>query len=283
MSDDPYRLGHFLLGIEGLALLRGAHADEASRRSRVEDIATILERLETGPHAASRDAAFVDTASGYDAWASTYDQPGNVTVALEQSIVWPMLDGLPRESTVLDAACGTGRHAVRLADAGHTVIGVDSSEAMLEHARAKLPGATFHVGELERIPLASSSVDAVVCALALSHARDLRPGVDEIARVVRPGGCVIVSNPHPFATSYLNWRATVISDEGERLVIPEYAHSHSDSIAAFRAAGLEVLECVEGCLSPDQAAAEAKAYLADAFREALTGAPVVVVWRLVRQ
>ena len=43
----------------------------------------------------------------------------------------------------LDAACGTGRHARRLAELGHHVIGVDASPAMLERARAALPQATF--------------------------------------------------------------------------------------------------------------------------------------------
>jgi SAM-dependent methyltransferase len=154
---------------------------------------------------------------------------------------------------------------------------------MLELARAKVPSARFEVGELERLPLEDASVDAAVCALALSHARDIRPGVAELGRVVRPGGRVIVSNPHPFATELLDWRATIEDGSGTLSVIREYPHRHGDCIAAFGAAGLRVERCLEPELTGDQAAAEAKLGLEDAFRAALTGFPVVIVWLLTRE
>ena len=93
------------------------------------------------------DGAVVDpirTTEGYRSWAESYDDPGNQLVDLEQPIVREIIDSLPA-GVALDAACGTGRHSAYLASRGHTVIGVDSSTAMLERARAKVPGGEFHV------------------------------------------------------------------------------------------------------------------------------------------
>jgi hypothetical protein len=105
--------------------------------------------------------------------------------------------------------------------------------------------------------------------------------VQELARVLRPSGRLIISNPHPLATGLLGWRATVRDDGGRTIVIPEYPHSHSAYIETFAAAGLQVRRCIEPVLSAEQAAAEAKAGFTEAFRAALTGFPVVIVWDLI--
>lgn len=136
-----------------------------------------------------------------------------------------MLDEFP-EGLVLDAACGTGRHAGYLAAAGHEVIGVDASEEMVRRARAKHPRLDFRRGELAALPVADDAVSAAVCALALSHLPELTTAVGELARVLRPGGQLVISNPHPFATGILNWRAVYMTANGERREIPEYAHLH---------------------------------------------------------
>lgn len=281
--SSSHSLGHHLLGIEGLALLRRVNGSEqAVPEGRIQELAAILARLDEPPYSVARDVPSIDTVRGYAAWADDYDTPGNVTVALEQEVVRALLAQLPTGATVLDAACGTGRHAAFLADRGHEVIGIDSSAAMLALAQAKVPSARFEVAQLDDIPLPESSVDAAVCALALSHSPDIRPGVAELGRVVRSGGRVIVSNPHPFATELLGWRATVTNDGGELAVIPEYPHSHGECIAAFVAAGLSVVACLEPALSAEQAVDEAKLGLEDAFHAALTGFPVVIVWDLLR-
>jgi SAM-dependent methyltransferase len=283
MGTSPYLLGHHLLGIEGLALLRGAgRADRVVPERRIDEIAAILARLDEPPYSLTRNVPSIDTVSGYAAWADDYDTPGNVTVTLEQEAVHRLLAELPRGATVLDAACGTGRHAVFLANLGHEVIGIDSSPAMLALAQTKVPSARFEVAHLDAIPLPESSVDAAVCALALSHSPDIRSAVAELARVVRSGGRVIVSNPHPFAMDLLDWRATVTNDAGQLVVIPEYPHSHGECIAAFTAAGLSVVACIEPVLSVEQAVDEAKLGLEEAFRAALTGIPVVIIWDLLR-
>ena len=281
MARGSYRLGHHLLGIEGLALLRaGSSVDEVTRQHRVDEIRILLDRLDKPPYSTSRDAPAVETEAGYAAWASSYDAPGNVTVALEQEVVHELLSELSPGS-VLDAGCGTGRHTAYLAERGHDVVGIDSSSEMLALAKVKVPTARFELADLGRIPFADDSFDAAVCGLVLSHSRDIRPAVAELARVVRSDGRLVISNPHPFATGLLGWRATVTNAEVQLVVIPEYPHTHGEYVAAFTQAGLRIAACHEPALTAERARAEAKAGLEEAFELALTGFPVVIVWDLV--
>lgn len=249
----------------------------------MDEIRAVLNRLNEAPYSTPRAAAPVPTGVGYAAWADSYDAPGNVTVVLEEEIVHALLSELPAVSSVLDAGCGTGRHTAYLAERGHDIVGIDSSPEMLALAAAKVPTARFELAELERIPLPDSSMDAAVCGLVLSHARDIRPAVAELVRVLRPGGRLLVSNPHPFATGLLDWRATVSDSSGTLAVIPEYPHSHSEYVTAFTAAGLRIAGCYEPALTADRAREEAKAGLEEAFELALTGFPVVIVWDLIAE
>lgn len=66
-------------------------------------------------------------------------------------------------------------------------------------------------------------------------------------------------------------------------MIPEYPHLHSDYIAAFRRAGFVVRQCIEPLLTSEQARKRAKKHRTDAFEDALTGVPAVVIWEVERR
>src|SRR5688572_11722494 len=85
----------------------------------------------------------------YDRWAAIYDDEDNPLVALDERFVPPQLGDL-RGREVLELACGTGRHTVRLASAGARVTAVDFSEGMLAKARARLAASDvrFEVGDV---------------------------------------------------------------------------------------------------------------------------------------
>jgi hypothetical protein len=65
-------------------------------------------------------------------------------------------------------------------------------------------------------------------------------------------------------------------------MIPEHAHLHGDYVAALTEAGLSVCRCIEPPLTEEQARARAKKHGTDAFNDALTGVPAVVVWEAER-
>lgn len=279
---DEFLHGHYILGIEGLALLRsGARRSFDGVDARTEEIRETLSRFDEPPYCERRDLPEAGVDAGYAQWAGGYDDPGNDTIALEEPVVRGLLEQLPA-GPLLDAACGTGRHAAFLAAGGREVIGVDANEGMLARAREKLPGADFRRGELNALPLADGEVAGAVCALALSHLPGIGPAIAELARVLKPGGRLVVSNPHPFATAILGWRAVFVDTEGRRAMIPEHPHLHGDYVAAFRDAGLAVRRCIEPPLSREQARERARKHRIDAFEDALTGIPAVIVWEAER-
>ena len=281
MDDEP-TLGDFILGFEGLAILRAWGLDPATVKARAASITEVVEGREELPWSrplAERERSVTD---GYKEWATGYDRPDNPVLLAEEPVVREILDAV-RVGTALDAACGTGRWAERLASLGHTVTGCDATPAMLEIARAKVPGARFAEGDLTALPLEAASVDLAVCTLALTHCPDLRPPVGELARVVRPGGRVIISDVHPLM-AMLGSHARYPRSEGEFGFVQNHVHQVSEYLAAFREAGLGVVDCQEPLWSEDELAALGFADQRPGLLEAaVEGLPVVVVWELEKQ
>lgn len=88
----------------------------------------------------------------------------------------------------LDLACGTGDIAFAVAARGATVVGLDVTQRMLLLARAKSTAAQFITGDMTSLPFRSASFDLVTTGYGLRNVPDLNPAIDEIARVLRPGG-----------------------------------------------------------------------------------------------
>lgn len=128
----------------------------------------------------------------------TPGSPEAVSAASDEvKFLWKVL-GLKKGSRVLDIPCGTGRHALRLARRGASVLGVDLTEAYLRRARraAKgLPNARFVRGDMRRIPL-KNEFDAAI-NLWTSFGYFERPSDDVatlrgIARALKPGGLFLI-------------------------------------------------------------------------------------------
>jgi SAM-dependent methyltransferase len=98
---------------------------------------------------------------------------------------------------ILDAGCGNGRYSVNLlktADPDATLTAFDLSPGMLARARKRLHGdrVTFSVADLTRQPYRTGSFDAAVCGWVIEHLPDPRPGLRELARVLQPGGKLLL-------------------------------------------------------------------------------------------
>ena len=96
----------------------------------------------------------------------------------------------------VDACCGTGDLSLAFARAGSRVIGVDFTREMLLHTRAKgrnsAAASVFTHGDALRLPVKSSAADVASVAFGLRNLADPDAGLAELARVVKPGGRVLV-------------------------------------------------------------------------------------------
>jgi ubiquinone/menaquinone biosynthesis C-methylase UbiE len=110
-------------------------------------------------------------------------------------------------STALDAGCGTGFQAAVLEGLGYRTHGIDASAALLAVARRRLPAATFVHGRLEALPYADGCFDAVVCCgSTLSFVAEPAAAVNELGRVLRPGGRLLLEVEHKWSAD-LAWMA----------------------------------------------------------------------------
>jgi ubiquinone/menaquinone biosynthesis C-methylase UbiE len=179
----------------------------------------------------------ITATEGYDVWAEYYDGPNDL-IDLEEPIIRPIIDRLPI-GPALDAACGGGRHAAYLAAKGHSVIGVDGSAKMLAVAKAKVPGADFCQGDLRALPIADQEVDLVTISLALSHVPELAPVLAEFARVLRPGGHLVI------ADSRMDYPMVQAMPDGSYGYMPHHSRMTSEYLTAALPLGFEVRHCEE--------------------------------------
>lgn len=102
---------------------------------------------------------------------------------------------------VLDAGCGSGPLAAALRAEGALVSGFDASRAMIELARQRLgDDADLHVADIgSALPFEDDAFDDVVASLVLHYVEDWVAPLTELHRILRPGGRVILSVPHPSA------------------------------------------------------------------------------------
>lgn len=135
----------------------------------------------------------------FDKWPEWYDQwfttpIGKLVKETEADLIKELLDLKPGEN-LLDAGCGTGIFTLGFLSGGASVVGLDISLPMLNHAGIKITNEPFFMvrGDMLQLPFRDNSFDKAVSVTALEFIEDARSAVSELLRVTRPGGYVVVA------------------------------------------------------------------------------------------
>ncbi|HEX3232895.1 MAG TPA: class I SAM-dependent methyltransferase [Gemmatimonadales bacterium] len=155
----------------------------------------------------------------YDALAGVYEQRWSRYIEASTAATLRRLP-LDAGTRVLDVGCGTGVLLGRLVGRSpfREVTGVDLSPGMVAQARRRLPASVrLLVGDAEALPFAAASFDVVVSASSFHYWTAPTRGLDELRRVLRPGGHLVITD---WCDDYLACR---LCDRVLRLVNPSHA------------------------------------------------------------
>ena len=107
--------------------------------------------------------------------------------------------------TALDIGCGEGRFCRMMRAQGIYAIGIDPTAALLDSARARDPKGDYRQGRAETLEFPSASFDLVVSYLTLIDIDGVDQAIPEMARVLQPGGMLLVANIASYASATTGW------------------------------------------------------------------------------
>jgi len=186
-------------------------------------------------------------------WAEIYDTESNPLIALEEAR-YPreLVEHYVKNEIVVDIGCGTGRNIKRMISFNaKQVIGLDISPGMLEKAKARFqdePRVDLRLDNLqgEFKDVKEESVNAVTACLMLEHIKlnALELLFKEMVRVLKPGGCVMVTEMHPWLWE-LGGQAQFTDKKGTHIIVRSYRKSVADYLTAALEAGLRLMAITE--------------------------------------
>lgn len=134
-----------------------------------------------------------ELAASYAQWRSS--RLGQITDALEQQLLFELL-GAVAGKTLLDVGSGDAELASKLTRRGAVVTGLDADPMMIAaaHRRSEIENAqlTLVEGQAERLPFDDKSFDCVLAVTVLCFVQDAERAVAEMARVLKPGGRLVI-------------------------------------------------------------------------------------------
>ena len=162
---------------------------------------------------------------------------------LDQLVAWGRKRGAPR---VLDVATGGGHTALAFSAFTSTVISTDLTPSMLAAARgfiqskAATGNVRFLASDVEALPFRDSAYGVVTCRLAAHHFPAILPALKEVARVLRPGGSLLVEDILGHEDREL--AAFILEIEKRRDPSHVRALTHREWEAFLKAAGMTVID-----------------------------------------
>jgi ubiquinone/menaquinone biosynthesis C-methylase UbiE len=157
----------------------------------------------------------------FDDWPERYDQwfetpIGQLIKTYESKLILELLEPKNGES-ILDAGCGTGIFSRDLLSSGAHVVGCELSMPMLLGAVRTIESHSFQwvQGDMRYLPFGAHAFDKAISVTAIEFIEDAKGAVEELFRVTRPGGCIVVATLNslsPWAT-----RRKAAGDKGHPL------------------------------------------------------------------
>jgi ubiquinone/menaquinone biosynthesis C-methylase UbiE len=172
---------------------------------------------------------------GLRARRSLYD--GLVGEDVKEVLFDTVLEHTP--TSVLEIGSGTGELAQRLGDAGISdYTAIDLSPRMVELTRAR--GVAAELGDVQQLQFADRRFDCVIAAWMLYHVPDLNLALAEVARVLRPGGCLIAATNSVRHLAELwslvgheRWGLPFTAENGRELLARHFGEVHSRDVEAW--------------------------------------------------
>jgi SAM-dependent methyltransferase len=157
--------------------------------------------------------------SSADAWVAEMGELGDFgrRYVLDPVMLPRAVASFPKNA--LDVGCGEGRFCRMLQSHGVDVVGIDPTPALLAAARTRDVRGTYLPAPAERLPFRDEAFDLVVSYLSLIDIPDVQAAIPEMARVLRPGGTLLIANLTSFNTAGgdLGW---IKDSRGRRLYYP---------------------------------------------------------------
>ncbi len=173
---------------------------------------------------------------------------GQITDELETALILELLDPLAGE-TIIDVGCGDGQMTRQIADHGARVIGLDSEAHQIAAARAATQDertkAHYVIGDARALPVRTCEVHGIAAVTVLCFVDDINAAMVEMARVLRPGGRLIIGDlgrwsPWAAIRRVRGWR-------GHPVWRAAHFRTAEELRGAARAAGLTI-ETVQGAV-----------------------------------
>ncbi len=131
----------------------------------------------------------------------------------------------------LDVGCGEGRFCRMMREAGVEAIGIDPTEALLKTARERDPGGDYRPGRAEALDFPEASFDLVVSYVTLVDIPDAAAAIAEMARVLKPGGRLLIANLNSFASAGMNLGWSDLADGRRAFALDGYLDERAEWVA----------------------------------------------------